>query len=108
MGGKVVDVTDMNFEQEVLKSDKVVFVDFWAPWCPPCKMFGPIVEETSMEVSDAIKICKCNTDENSTTATNYGIMSIPTIIIFKNGAIVYQSAGTRSKEDLKKLLEKYI
>jgi len=108
MGGKVIEINDTTFEQEVLKSDKVVFIDFWAPWCPPCRAFGPIVEEVAMEISDKIKICKCNTDENTTIATTYGIMSIPTIIIFKDGKALFQSAGAKGKEDLKRLLEKYI
>lgn len=98
--------TDENFEQEVLKSDKPVLVDFWAVWCGPCQMMGPIVEELAEEVKDKYKIGKMNVDENRETAAKFGIMSIPTLIIFKDGKVVKQLVGVQAKENLKEELEK--
>jgi len=98
--------TDQNFEQEVLKSDKSVLVDFWAVWCGPCQMMGPIVEELAEEVKDKYKVGKMNVDENRETAAKFGIMSIPTLIIFKNGEVVKQLVGVQAKENLKEELEK--
>jgi len=92
--------TDANFEQEVLKSDKPVFVDFWAPWCGPCLILGPIVEELAQEVTN-VKIGKLNVDENAATASAYGIMSIPTMKVFKGGQVVKEFVGVQSKETLK-------
>lgn len=101
--------TDSNFESEVLKSDKPVFVDFWAPWCGPCQIMGPIVEELSKEYEGKnIKIGKCNVDENQGTAGQFGVLSIPTFAIFKNGQLVDQVVGGVQKEKLKELIEKYI
>ncbi|MFA6193441.1 MAG: thioredoxin [Parcubacteria group bacterium] len=98
--------TDQNFETEVLKSDKPVLVDFWAVWCGPCQMMGPIVEELAKEVGGKYKIGKMNVDENRETATKFGIMSIPTVIIFKDGKVVKQMVGVQSKDNLKEELEK--
>ncbi|HLM83600.1 MAG TPA: thioredoxin [Candidatus Bathyarchaeia archaeon] len=98
--------TDQNFEQEVLKSDKPVLVDFWAVWCGPCQMMGPIVEELAEELKDKYKIGKMNVDENRETASKFGIMSIPTLIIFKGGEAVKQFVGVQAKENLKEELEK--
>lgn len=98
--------TDQNFEQEVLKSDKPVLVDFWAAWCGPCQMMGPIIEELAEELKDKYKIGKLNVDENRETAAKYNIMSIPTLIIFKNGEIAKQLVGLQAKESLKEELEK--
>jgi len=100
--------TDANFETEVLKSDKPALVDFWAAWCGPCQMMGPIVEELAGEVKDKFKVGKMNVDENRETAAKYGIMSIPTLIIFKNGEAVKQLIGVQSKESLKEELEKAV
>ena len=100
MAEAVITLTDENFEQEVLKSDKPVLVDFWAPWCAPCKAVGPIVAEIAAENADKIKVGKVNTDENQTTAANYGIRSIPTLMIFKDGAVVKQLIGAAPKEVL--------
>ncbi len=94
-----MEFTDANFETEVLKSDVPVMVDFWAPWCGPCRILGPIVEELAGEVT-AIKVGKVNVDENPDTARQYGIMSIPTIKIFKEGQIVKEFVGVQSKEFL--------
>lgn len=101
-----MEFTDQNFDQEVLKSDKPVFVDFWAPWCGPCLMMGPIVEELAQEMGDKVKIGKINVDENSETASKFGIMSIPTMKIFKEGKIVKEFIGVQAKESLKEELNK--
>ena len=94
-----MEFTDASFEAEVLKSDKPVLVDFWAPWCGPCRILGPIVEELASEVAN-VKIGKINVDENPETARTYGVMSIPTIKIFKNGQVVKDFVGVQSKEFL--------
>jgi len=94
-----------NFE-EILKSEQPVLVDFWAPWCGPCQMMGPIIEELSSEMGEKAKIGKVNIDENPAIAEKYGIMSIPTIIIFKKGEIAKQMIGVQSKENLKEELSK--
>lgn len=98
--------TDQNFEQEVLKSEKPVLVDFWAAWCGPCQMMGPIIDELAEEVREKYKVGKLNVDENRETASKYGVMSIPTLIIFKDGKVVKQLVGVQSKENLKGELEK--
>jgi thioredoxin 1 len=99
--------TDQNFEAEVLKSDKPVLVDFWAVWCGPCQMMGPIIEELAKEVAGKYKVGKMNVDENRETAAKFGIMSIPTLIIFKDGKAVKQLVGVQSKDNLKEELEKF-
>ncbi len=98
--------SDQNFEAEVLKSDKPVLVDFWAAWCGPCQMMGPIIDELSEEAKDKFKVGKLNVDESRETASKYGVMSIPTLIIFKDGKDVKQLVGVQSKEVLKEELEK--
>jgi thioredoxin 1 len=88
-----LEFTDDNFAKEVLQSDKPVLVDFWAPWCGPCKMIGPIVEKLSNELSATVKIGKLNVDDNQATAGEYNVMSIPTLLLFKNGKVVGQTMG---------------
>ena len=95
----VIHLTSENFEQEVLKSDIPVLVDFWADWCGPCKRLGPIVEEAANEVTD-VKICKVNIDEEDSLALKYRVMSIPTLILFKNGEKEATSVGAISKSEL--------
>lgn len=98
--------TDQNFQSEVLESDKPVLVDFWAPWCGPCQMLGPIVEDLANEVGDKAKVGKCNVDENGAVAEKYAIMSIPSVKIFKGGKVQKEFVGLQSKEILKEALEK--
>ena len=103
-----VTFTDQNFEEEVIKSDKPVLVDFWAPWCGPCKMQGPVIEELAEEMKDKnIKIGKLNVDDNQATGQTYGIMSIPTLAIFKGGEVAETMVGLQSKDVLKEKLEYY-
>ncbi len=89
-----------NFKQEVLESKKVALVDFWAPWCGPCQMMGPVIDQVSEEAGEDFKVGKLNVDENQSVAQEYNVMSIPTIIIFKNGEIIKQMTGVQSKEAL--------
>ncbi len=103
---KPKDVTDAEFEREVLQSDLPVLVDFWAPWCGPCRMVAPIVEELALEYDGKVKFVKVNTDDNVYTAVRYGIRSIPTLLVFKGGEPVAQVIGYRPKSELKKVLEK--
>ena len=92
-----------NFEAEVLNSEKPVLLDFWAPWCGPCRMVGPILDEIAEE-NEHIKVCKVNVDEESALAEQYAVMSIPSIFVLKNGRIVAQSVGAKSKEQLLEML----
>jgi thioredoxin 1 len=102
-------LNDANFGDEVLESNVPVLVDFWAPWCGPCQMMGPVVEELANEYADkGIKIGKLNVDENHSTAGSYGVMSIPTFLVFKNGEVVDQTVGGVGKEGLKALLDKHL
>ncbi len=94
-----------NFDAEVLQSDIPVLVDFWAPWCGPCKMIGPIIEEMAGEMGDDIKIGKVNVDNNQELAGQFGVRGIPTIMIFKGGEVVENFVGLRSKEDMVAALE---
>ncbi len=102
---KPQDVTDQTFETEVIKADKPVLVDFWAPWCGPCRMVAPIVEELAGEYEGQVSFYKLNTDENPQVSSRYGIRSIPTLLVFKNGEPVQQIVGFRPKGDLKKRLD---
>jgi thioredoxin 1 len=95
-----IELTDDNFEAEVLESDKPVLVDFWAAWCGPCKMVSPTVEEISKEYEGKLKVGKLNVDDNSKTASQYGIMSIPSLLFFKAGQVVDQIVGAVPKQQL--------
>jgi len=95
-----IEFTETNFENEVIQSDVPVLVDFWAPWCGPCKMVAPIVEEISGEYAGRLKVGKLNTDDNQMVASQFGVMSIPTLMIFKGGEVVERIVGAQPKEAL--------
>ena len=100
----VIDVKTADFEAEVLKSDKTVLVDFWAVWCGPCRMLSPVVDKVAEENPD-IKVCKVNVDEEQQLAIKYGVMSIPTLLVFKGGELVNQSVGVIPKEEVLNLIK---
>jgi thioredoxin 1 len=100
-----ITVDDSNFDQMVLKSDKPVLVDFWAPWCRPCLMVAPILDELAKEYSKRVTIARIDVDHNLKTAIRYNIMSIPTLLLFKKGAPVSHIVGFRPKEELKRSLD---
>ncbi|MDD4311364.1 MAG: thioredoxin [Eubacteriales bacterium] len=100
----VVNITNANFKEEILESDKKVLVDFWAPWCGPCRMVSPIVEEIAEE-NAAIKVAKINIDEQPQLASQYGVMSIPTLMVFESGDMVNKAVGARNKSFILQMLE---
>lgn len=102
----IIEVSDSNFESEVVNSDVPVLVDFWAPWCGPCRAIAPIVEEISSSYEGKIKVGKMNVDENQATTMKFGIRSIPTIIMFKGGEAVDQIIGAVPKGEIEKVVEK--
>ena len=104
MAKDILEVGDSSFESEVLQSDKPVLVDFWAPWCGPCRAIAPIVEELAEDFGDKVKFTKCNVDENPTTPTKYGIKSIPTLIFFKDGEIQDKVIGIVAKSRLEEMI----
>jgi thioredoxin 1 len=103
-----VELNDGNFASEVLKSDLPVLVDFWAPWCGPCKMVGPVVEEIAKDYDGKLKVGKLNVDENSQTAGQYGIMSIPSLLFFKEGKVIDQIVGAVPKQHFIEKIDKVI
>jgi thioredoxin 1 len=103
-----LELTDANFEDQVLKSDKPCLVDFWAEWCGPCRMVGPMVEEISREYGEKLKVGKLNVDQNSETAAKYGIMSIPSLLFFNGGKVVDQVIGALPKKQLVEKVEKIV
>ena len=103
-----INVTDANFEQEVLSSDIPVLVDFWAEWCMPCKMVAPAVNEISAENADKLKVCKLNVDEGQRTASQYGVMSIPTLAIFKEGKLADKVVGALPKTAIMDMVDQHI
>lgn len=100
-------LTDANFEAEVLKADKPVLVDFWAPWCGPCRMMAPVIDQLAQELDGRVIVGKMNVDENNQYAQQYGIMSIPTFLVFKEGAVVEQLVGVMDKDEMKTRVEKH-
>ena len=103
-----IKVNDSNFKQEVLESNIPALVDFWAEWCMPCHMVAPVVEEIAKEYQEKLKVCKLNVDEGRETASKYGIMSIPTLAIFKNGEVVDKVIGAVSKAELEGAIKPHI
>ncbi len=105
MAGTISEVSDTNFQAEVIESETPVLVDFWAPWCGPCRMVAPVLEEIAGEKGDALKIVKLNVDDNQQTAMAYEVLSIPTLILFKNGAVAKKVVGAYPKRKLEAELE---
>ena len=105
MSNGVLEVSNDNFESEVVNSEKPVLVDFWAEWCGPCKQIAPIVEEIAGEHSDKLKVCKMDVDANRETAVQFGIRSIPTLLIFKNGEVAGSQIGAVSKQQLLEFIQ---
>lgn len=97
-------ITKENFESEVMKSDVPVLIDFWAPWCGPCRMVGPIVDEVAEEVAGKAKVCKINVDEEPELASSFRVMSIPTLAVIKDGKVASIEVGAKSKDAIKKML----
>lgn len=108
MAGSVIELTDATFDNTVHNSDVPVLVDFWAPWCGPCKMIAPIIEEIAEEYADRAKICKLDTDEARDSAMEFGISAIPTIILFKDGQVQKKWVGLTSKKDLTEAIEEFL
>ena len=101
---EILTITKDNFEQEVINSDKPVLVDFWAAWCGPCRMFSPIVDEFAEENADIVKVGKINIDEEPELAARFGVMSIPTAIVFKNGEVAQTAVGVQPKAKLEQMI----
>jgi thioredoxin 1 len=108
MSDAILDISDSTFEQEVVKAEKPVLVDFWAPWCGPCKAIGPVVEELARAFGDKVKFAKCNVDDNHLTPTKFGIKAIPTLIFFKDGKVTDQITGMVAKSKLEEAINKLL
>jgi len=108
MAGNVIELTDATFDTTVHNSDVPVLVDFWAPWCGPCKMIAPIIQEIADEYGDRVKICKLDTDEARDSAMEFGISAIPTLILFKNGQVEKKWVGLTSKKDIIAAIEELL
>jgi thioredoxin 1 len=107
-GDNTLNFTDSNFDQDVLKSDVPVLVDFWAPWCGPCKAMSPTIDALATEYAGKVKIGKVNTDENPATGMRFQIRSIPTLMLFKDGKVVDTALGSRPKADVQKMLDPHV
>jgi thioredoxin 1 len=102
---KPLNVGDADFDAEVLKSDKPVLVDFWATWCPPCRMVGPIVEDIAASMAETLKVCKVDVDHNPATAQTYAIRAVPTLLLFKKGQVVKRLVGALPKEEIEREIQ---
>ena len=105
MAENVLELTDTNFEAEVLKSDKPVLVDFWAEWCMPCRMLGPTIEKLAKDYAGKVKVGKVDTDSNRDVSMRFGISAIPTVILFKDGKVAQKFVGLRQEKDFKEVLD---
>ena len=103
-----IQVNDDNFKKEVLESEELVLVDFWAPWCMPCRMLAPTIEEIAEEMDGKVKVCKMNVDESIQYPQQYGIMSIPTVMLFKDGQVVETMIGLQPKEEIVKTIQEHL
>lgn len=103
-----INVTSANFDEEVLNADTPVLVDFWAPWCGPCRMLSPVISEIAEERSGTLKVCKANVEDDAALAARFKVMSIPTIVLFKGGAAVERTVGAMPKEELCAVIDKHI
>ena len=108
MMAEVLDVTDQSFEDEILKSETPVIIDFWAEWCAPCRAIAPIIKELAASYGGKVKIVKMNIDENPSTPGRYGVRAIPTVLAFQNGAVVDQITGARPKSAFEEMVEKLV
>jgi thioredoxin 1 len=109
MGGKsIIEISDSTFDQEVLQSDVPVLVDFWAPWCGPCRAIAPVIDELSGDYAGKLKVAKCNVDDNPKTPSRYGIRAIPTLIIFKDGNVSEQITGAVAKSQITAAVDKAV
>jgi thioredoxin 1 len=105
MGIKPVEVTDSDFDSKVIKSEEPVLVDFWAPWCPPCRIVAPIIEDIGERMMGKLKVCKVNVDEGQAVAQTYGIRAIPTLMLFNKGQVVKRIVGALPKGEIEKEIE---
>lgn len=108
MAQGIIDINDSSFDSEILQSEKPALVDFWAPWCGPCKAIGPVIEDLAGTYGDQVKFTKCNVDDNPVTPGKFGIKAIPTLIFFKDGKVVDQITGMVAKSKLEDSLKKVI
>jgi len=108
MSEQVKHVTDSSFDQDVLQSNKPVLVDFWAEWCAPCRMIGPIIDQVASEFASSATVVKLNVDDNTGSAQRYGIKGIPTLILFNEGKEVERIVGATSKDSITRIIEKYV
>lgn len=108
MADGIFEISDASFDKDVMESDKPVLVDFWAPWCGPCRAIAPIIEEIAGEFGEKIKICKCNVDDNPITPGKFGVKAIPTLIFFKNGNSEEQITGMAAKAKIVEIINKLI
>jgi thioredoxin 1 len=101
----IIEVNENSFSKKVLSADKIVLVDFWAPWCGPCRMLSTVIEQLSGEYEDKIKICKVNTDQNMSLSAKFQITSVPSLVLFKNGVVIAKMIGSRPKNEIKKFID---